>query len=128
MKMREILSIALFASAWGLIETLIGGAMHMAHLPFTGVVMASIGFAILYTALRSGLAPSKLALVSIVAASFKFLHTPLFGTPLFDPMIINPAISIASQGLVFALIVHFCGLESHASERGNEGLEVRIKK
>jgi hypothetical protein len=106
------LSIALFGSIWGLIEATIGGALHIVHIPFTGTIMASTGLALLFAASRSGLKPSELALVSLVAASFKFLDAPLFGIPPFNMMIINPAVAIASQGLAFALVVRFFGLSS----------------
>ena len=110
-----VLSIALFGSIWGFIEATIGGALHIVHIPFTGTIMASIGFALLFAASRSGVKPSELALVSLVAASFKFFDAPLFGTPPFSMMIINPAVAIASQGLAFALVVRYSGLGSRVA-------------
>ncbi len=98
-------TILLFGTTWGLLEATLGGALHLIHIPFTGAIMASIGFALLFAALRAGVAPSRLFMVSLVAASFKFLDCPLFGLPLFAQTIVNPAMAIASQGLAAALLL-----------------------
>ncbi len=108
--MKNLASICLFGSIWGLLEATLGGVLHIAHVPFTGTVMASIGFALLFAAHRAGVRPAQLFLVSGVAASFKFFDALLFPIPLFDVMIINPATAIASQGLAVALVVRFSGL------------------
>ena len=105
--MKTILKIAIFGAAWGLIEALLGGALHIIRVPYTGLIMAPIGFAILYVALRSGVRPAQLFAVSLVAASFKFMSAPIFSIPLMQRSIVNPAISIAMQGLSFSLIAHF---------------------
>lgn len=101
---QHLIKIALFGTAWGLVEATIGGAIHAVRLPLGGTVMASIGFAILYLAMRARLSPAKLASVAIVAAAFKLIDAPLFGMPLSDIHIVNPAMAIASQGLAFALV------------------------
>lgn len=98
-------TILLFGTAWGLIEATLGGVLHLMRLPFTGAIMASIGFALLYAALRAGVRPSRLLFISLIAAGFKFLDIPLFGLPLFAQTVINPAVAIASQGLAAALLL-----------------------
>ena len=104
MKTRQLITIALFGSAWGMLEATLGGLLHLALVPVTGTVMASIGFAVLFAAFRSGVGPAGLASVAALAASFKFLGVPLFGLSLLDKTIVNPAVAIASQGLAFAAI------------------------
>jgi len=104
MKTRYIITIALFGSAWGFLEATLGGVIHAARVPFGGTIMASIGFVILYAALRGGLRPVHLAVVSLVAASFKFFDCWLFGLPAIDMHIVNPATAIACQGLAAAVI------------------------
>ncbi len=104
--MKQLIPIILFGAIWGLIEATLGGVLHLVRIPFTGTIMASFGFAVLFAALRSGLRPAQLLSVSLVAASFKFLDAPLFHLALVDRTIINPALAIASQGLVFAFIAH----------------------
>lgn len=105
--MKTIFKIAIFGAAWGLIEAVIGGALHAIRVPYTGLIMASIGFSILYIALRSGVKPAQLFGVSLTAASLKFLSAPIFSIPLMQRCIVNPAVSIAMQGLCFSLVARF---------------------
>ncbi|MDD5307069.1 MAG: hypothetical protein PHU25_07080 [Deltaproteobacteria bacterium] len=103
MRKQELLFVLVFGSAWGLFEATLGAGLHLARVPLAGTVMASIGFSVLLAALRRGLSPLSLASVSVVAASWKLLDTVVFGVPPLDPMVIRPAIAIASQGLAFTL-------------------------
>jgi hypothetical protein len=108
--MRHLITIILFGAIWGLFEATLGGVLHIAHLPFTGTIMASIGFTILYSALKAGAKPAHLFAVALIAASFKFLDAPLFGLPLVDRTIINPAVAISSQGLACAVVLRYGSL------------------
>jgi hypothetical protein len=103
--MRHLITIILFGAIWGLFEATLGGVLHIARLPFTGTIMASIGFTILYSALRAEAKPSHLFAMALIASSFKFLDAPLFGLPLLDRTIVNPAVAIASQGLACAVVL-----------------------
>lgn len=104
MKVRNLILIAMFGAIWGLIEALAGGAMHLVRVPFSGTIMASVGFAILCIAQRNGLESKMLPIVALVAASFKFLDCLLFNLPPMDVTIINPAAAIAAQGIAYALV------------------------
>lgn len=104
MNWRHIATIALFGSIWGFMEATVGGLGHHLHIPLIGTFMTCIGYSILYGALRSGLKPAGLVAVALVAASFKFADSWLFGLPLTHILILNPANSIAMQGLAFALV------------------------
>jgi hypothetical protein len=104
MNWRNIATVALFGSIWGFMEATVGGLGHHLHIPLIGTFMTCIGYSILYAALRSGLRPAGLAAVALVAASFKFADSWLFGLPLSHILILNPANSIAMQGLAFALV------------------------
>ncbi len=104
MNKNSILALLFFGTIWGFLEATVGGLMHTAGIPLAGTVMSSIGFAILFVAMRSGLRPVLLVLVALVAASFKFFDVFLFSLPVVHHHIINPATAIASQGLAFALI------------------------
>ncbi len=105
--MKTIFKIAIFGAAWGLIEAVIGGALHAIRVPYTGLIMAPIGFSILYIAYRSGVKPIHLFSVSLAAASCKFLSAPIYSISPMQQRIINPAISIAMQGLCFSLVARF---------------------
>lgn len=112
--MTTIITIILFGSIWGLFEATLGGVLHIARVPFTGTIMASIGFTIMFAALRGGLKPAHLFAVAGVAAAFKFVDGPLFSLPIFDRTIVNPAVAIASQGLACALILRRASIEEGA--------------
>lgn len=117
--MKKIVTIILFGSIWGMLEAIIGGALHVARVPFTGMIMSAIGFALLYTALRLGVRPANLFAVSLVAASFKFLDPILFKIAFFDITVINPAVAIASQGLAFSAIFSVFRLSSPSALIGD---------
>lgn len=99
-----ITTLLFFGMFWGLIEAFLGGMLHLTHLPSTGVIMSSIGFTLLFMALRAGIKPSQLVIVSLIAAAFKGLDALLFGLPLLHQTIVNPATAIAAQGLAAALL------------------------
>jgi hypothetical protein len=102
--MREFINVLLFGSIWGFAEATLGGLLHHAMVPYTGMIMSSVGFSILYMAMRHGVAPSRLFAISLIAASFKFFDSWLFMMPLLDRHIVNPATAIACQGLAFAVV------------------------
>ncbi|MBN1283102.1 MAG: hypothetical protein JXA24_04935 [Proteobacteria bacterium] len=112
-KVRQIVFIFSFGAAWGLIEAILGGALHVVRVPYAGLIMSGIGFSILFMALKSGVGPMHLFAVSLVAAAFKFLSAPIYSIPAMQRCIWNPAISIAMQGLAFSAVARF-GLFSAA--------------
>jgi hypothetical protein len=120
--MKHIVTIILFGAIWGLLEATLGGVLHLARLPITGTIMASIGFAILFAALRAGVKPANLATIALVAASFKFLDAPLLGMPVLDRTILNPAMAIASQGLGCALFLRKSSIDAPGWQLGGKFL------
>lgn len=103
--MQSLVGILFFGSMWGLLEATLGGSLHFARVPYTGTIMTSIGFSILYAASRAGISPARLIGISIFAASFKFFDCFLFGLPVLHITVVNPATAIASQGLAAAAIL-----------------------
>jgi hypothetical protein len=99
MKTNRAILIIFLATLWGFLEATLGGALHLANIPFTGTIMSSIGFCILFAAIRGGVSAYELPVISIVAASFKFLDCALFGLPALHITVVNPATAIAAQGL-----------------------------
>ena len=114
MDKKSLAKVALFGCIWGILEATLGGLLHHLYIPFTGTIMASIGFSILYAAMKSGLRPAALAFVALAAASFKFVDPILFSLSPFEKTVINPAIAIATQGLAFALIFRARHLDARA--------------
>lgn len=103
MNKKTIINIILFGTIWGLVEATVGGALHLLRIPLTGTIMSSIGFALLFCALQSGVKSKHIAVIASLAALLKFSDIFIFGLPISEITIINPATAILSQGLMFAV-------------------------
>ena len=104
---RVIIGILVFGSIWGLLEATLGGFLNMIILPNKGAIMGGIGMAIMGTALAIYRKPAMLPGIGIVAASFKWLNSWLLFVPVSAIHIINPAMAIFLESLVFSLVVTF---------------------
>lgn len=104
MKKQTLINIIFFGSLWGATEAVLGGILHFISFPFTGVILSSIGFTILFQAANRGVRYSELPLISLIAASFKFLDPFIFGVSFLHITVINPFSAIVSQGISFALV------------------------
>lgn len=96
------MTIILFGVFWGFIEATLGGFLHAVRFPMTGSIMAPIGFAILFMAVRRCANSGQLIAITVVAAAFKFFDVYLFNLSPFQTVILNPAQAILMQGLSFA--------------------------
>jgi len=104
---RVIIGILVFGSIWGLLEATLGGFLNMIVLPNKGAIMGGIGMAIMGTALAIYRKPAMLPGIGIVAASFKWLNSWLLFVPASAVHIVNPAMAIFLESLVFSLVVTF---------------------
>jgi hypothetical protein len=104
---RVIIGILVFGSIWGLLEATLGGFLNMIIFPNKGAIMGGIGMAIMGAALAIYRKPAMLPGIGIVAASFKWLNAWLLFVPVSAIHIINPAMAIFLESLVFSLVVTF---------------------
>ena len=104
---RIIIGILVFGSIWGLLEATLGGFLNMIIFPNKGAIMGGIGMAIMGAALAIYRKPAMLPGIGIVAASFKWLNSWLLFVPVSAVHIINPAMAIFLESLVFSLVVTF---------------------
>jgi hypothetical protein len=104
---RVIIGILVFGSIWGLLEATLGGFLNMIVLPNKGAIMGGIGMAIMGAALAIYRKPAMLPGIGIVAASFKWLNSWLLFVPASAIHIVNPAMAIFLESLVFSLVVTF---------------------
>ena len=104
---RLIIGILIFGSIWGFLEATLGGFLHMIIFPAKGAIMSGIGVAIMASALAIYKKPAMLLGIGIVAASFKLLDVWLFALPVSSIHIINPAMAIIFESLVFSLVAVF---------------------
>lgn len=95
----KTLTAAIFGALWGLLEVVIGNALHMARVPFRGVLLSLCAIALLVCA-REFLRPrGSLLLVGAVAASLKGAS---MGGLALAPMIAIAAEAALAEG-IFAL-------------------------
>ena len=104
---RLIIGILVFGSIWGFLEATLGGFLHLIIFPNKGAIMAGIGVALMTSALAIYRKPGMLFGIGIVAALFKLLDVWLFLLPVTSIHIINPAMSIIIESLVFSLVAIF---------------------
>ena len=104
---RVIIGILVFGSIWGLLEATLGGFLNLVIFPNKGAIMGGIGMAIMGAALAIYRKPAMLPGIGIVAASFKWLNSWLLFIPAGAIHIINPAMAIFLESLVFVLVVTF---------------------
>ena len=102
-----IIGILVFGSIWGLLEATLGGFLHMIIFPNKGAIMASIGVAIMASALAIYRKPAMLLGIGIVAALFKLLDVWIFALSITSIHIINPAMAIIFESLAFSLVAVF---------------------
>ena len=104
---RVIIGILVFGSIWGLLEATLGGFLNLIIFPNKGAIMGGIGIAIMGAALAIYRKPAMLPGIGIVAASFKWLNAWLLFVPVSAIHIVNPAMAIFLESLVFSLVVTF---------------------
>jgi len=102
-----VIGILLFGSLWGLLEATLGGFLHMIIFPNKGAIMSGIGVALMSSALAIYKRPIMLPGIGIVAASFKLLNVWLLFVPISAISIINPAMAIIFESLVFGVVAVF---------------------
>lgn len=102
-----LIGILVFGSIWGFLEATLGGFLHMIIFPNKGAIMAGIGGALMATALSIYKKPSMLPGIGLVAALFKLLDVWLFDLPATSIYIVNPAMAIILESLVFGLVAKF---------------------
>ena len=104
---RLIVGVAVFGSIWGLLEATLGGFLHLIIFPNKGAIMAGIGMAIMGSALVIYKKPSMLPFIGFVAASFKLLDVWFFALSPTSIYIVNPAMAIIFESVVFSLAAAF---------------------
>jgi len=104
---RLIVGVVVFGSIWGLLEATLGGFLHLIIFPNKGAIMAGIGMAIMGSALVIYKKPSMLPFIGFVAASFKLLDVWFFALSPTSIHIVNPAMAIILESVVFSLAAAF---------------------
>ncbi len=102
-----LIMVLLFGSLWGLLEATLGGFFHLIHLPQKGAIMAGIGMSVMAAFVATSSKPRWAIGLGVVAASFKALDGLILHVPLYAPMVMNPALAIVMEALVFGVAASF---------------------
>ncbi len=105
--LNSLMMVLVFGSLWGLLEATLGGFLHLIHLPQKGAIMAGIGMAVMAAFVATSRKPAWVIGVGVVAASFKALDGIILHVPLSAPMVMNPALAIVMESLVFGVAASF---------------------
>ena len=102
-----VIGILVFGSIWGFLEATLGGFLHLIIFPNKGAIMGGIGVAIMASALAIYKKPTMLPGIGLVAALFKLLDVWIFSLAITSVHIINPAMAIIFESVVFGLVAVF---------------------
>jgi len=122
--LRVFIGILVFGSVWGLVEATLGGALHLIHFPYKGAIPGAIGMLIMAAFVVTYRRPKLVFWLGVIAALFKPMSAAIYGRPIFDPLVVNPASAIILEALGFTLVVSllFKGFESSIRTRIGAGI------
>ena len=106
---RTLFAVLLYGSLWGILEATAGAVLHLSMLPYTGAVMANVGFFVMAAAASSTVRPRFLPLMGLVAALLKVMDAFILAVPPWERMIVNPAVAIILESLAFTLVLGLLG-------------------
>jgi hypothetical protein len=113
-----------FGSIWGLVEAILGGALHLVHFAYKGAIPGAIGMSIMAAFVVIYRRPRLVFWTGVIAALFKPLSALVYGQPVFAPFVVNPASAIVLVALAFTLVVSllFKGFEISIKMRIGAGV------
>jgi hypothetical protein len=98
---KEIARTALFGALWGIVEISAGNTLHLAKVPFRGLIMALIAMAMLVCAKRFAPFRGSLLLIGAIAATFKAGSMGGF--------VLTPMIAIFAESVIAEVVFLFAG-------------------
>lgn len=116
-RLQEVMWIALFGTAWGLNELLVGGAFYKAHPDGAPVWLIAFGVIMLAMARSVANRVGSSVVLGLIAALFKSVNTQPF---------VCHILGIVMLGLVFELVYDFLLLK-HPLSRTRTGNPIRSK-
>jgi hypothetical protein len=119
-----VIGILVFGSVWGLVEAVLGGALHLIHFTYKGAITGGIAMAIMAAFVVTYRQPKLVFWLGVIAALFKPLSALIYGQPIFAPFVVNPASAILLEALAFTLVVSLLskGFESSIKTRIAAGM------
>ena len=98
---RDLVLIGLFGALWGAVEMTLGSYLHELEVPFTGVILSTIGIAIALIGVRFIETRTAVFWIGVVTALLKMLS--LGGVKL------NPMIGILAESVLATIVIVLAG-------------------
>ncbi len=92
---RDLVYIAIFGALWGGLEASLGSYLHVVKVPFTGVVMASLGLLLALVGRLFVPRRGSVAMIGVVTALLKMLS--------LGGVVLNPMIGILAESALAEL-------------------------
>lgn len=92
---RDLVYIAIFGALWGGLEASLGSYLHVLRVPFTGVIMASLGLVLALVGRLFVPQRGSVAMIGVVTALLKMLS--------LGGVVLNPMIGILAESALAEL-------------------------
>jgi hypothetical protein len=93
--LRDLVYVGVFGAMWGAIEATLGAALHVLHVPFTGLILASAGITLALIGRLFVPRPGALVAIGVVTALLKAFSV--------GGLILNPMIAIVAESALAEL-------------------------
>ncbi len=94
---RQLVTLAVFAALWGMVEISLGAFLHSIKLPFTGALIAGLGLMLAITARSFVPIRSSTLFIGIIAMILKMFS--------IGSIVIGPMIAILIEALIAELVL-----------------------
>ncbi len=94
---RDLVYIAVFGAAWGLVETSLGSYLHAARIPFRGAVLTAIGLALALCGRSLVGRRGAVLMIGVVTAIVKLLS--------LGGVVLSPLLGILIESLLAELVL-----------------------
>lgn len=101
LSLKELTIVAALGSLWGAVEISLGSFLHVWNVPFTGVILGTIGIAIALVARVVVPKPGSTVAIAIIAALIKALS--------IGGVVLAPMIAIVMEGAIADLVLSLGG-------------------
>jgi hypothetical protein len=101
LSLKELTIVAALGSLWGSVEISLGSFLHVWNVPFTGVILGTIGIAIALVARVVVPRPGSTVAIAVIAALIKALS--------IGGVVLAPMIAIVMEGAIADLVLSLGG-------------------
>lgn len=104
---RDLVYIGVFGALWGAVEMTLGSVLHVLNVPFSGVVLTSIGITIVLIGRLFVPRPGSVLFIGLVTAFLKMLS--------LGGIVLNPMIGIVAESLLAEVVLTATGRPRRAT-------------